>query len=128
MRAGARVGLTVGVDIIEVDRVASVIERWGEKFVGRVYTLAERAYCRGRVPELAVRFAGKEAIAKALGTGIRGVAWRELEILADQAGKPLVQLHGRASARADALGLVHFGISLSHSREYAVALVVATGA
>jgi holo-[acyl-carrier protein] synthase len=62
---------SVGVDIIEIHRVAAVIERWREKFLQRVYTDAELRYCRGRVPELAARFAGKEAITKALGTGIR---------------------------------------------------------
>lgn len=120
-------GLSVGVDIVEVDRVAAVVERWGSKFLDRVFTPAEQAYCRGRAPELAVRFAGKEAIAKALGTGIRGLAWREMEILPDCRGKPLVSLHGRAAERARALGLVHFAISLSHSQANAVAFVVATG-
>src|SRR5213592_3188089 len=80
---------SVGVDIIEIHRVAAVIERWQEKFLHRVYTEAELRYCRGRVPELAARFAGKEAITKALGTGIRGLAWREMEILPDPLGKPL---------------------------------------
>jgi holo-[acyl-carrier protein] synthase len=117
---------SVGVDIIEIERVAAVIERWGEKFLGRVYTELELRYCRGRVPELAVRFAGKEAITKALGTGILGLAWQEMEILPDPLGKPLVTLHGRAHKRAEDIGLAHFAISLSHSREYAVAMVVAT--
>ena len=117
---------SVGVDIVEIDRVAAVIDRWGDKFLQRVYTTAELRYCRGRVPELAARFAGKEAITKALGTGIRGLAWREMEILPDPLGKPLVTLHGRAQARAVHIGLAHFAISLSHSREFAVAMVVAT--
>ncbi|MGH2355800.1 MAG: holo-ACP synthase [Chloroflexota bacterium] len=117
---------SVGVDIIEIERVSAVIARWGERFLRRVFTEAELAYCRGRSPELAVRFAGKEAITKALGTGIRGLAWRELEILSDPLGKPLVRLHGRARQRAEAIGLAHFAISLSHSRDYAVAMVVAT--
>jgi holo-[acyl-carrier protein] synthase len=117
--------LSAGVDIVEIERVAGVIARWGERFLERVYTPAERAYCRGRVPELAARFAGKEAIAKALGTGIRGLAWRDLEILADPLGKPVVRLHDRASARATALGLTEIAISLSHSRDFAVATVVA---
>jgi holo-[acyl-carrier protein] synthase len=120
------VGTSVGVDIIEIERVAAVIERWRERFLTRVYTEAELRYCRGRIPELAVRFAGKEAITKALGTGILGLAWREMEILADPLGKPVVRLHGRARARAESVGLVQFAISLSHSRDYAVAMVVAT--
>jgi holo-[acyl-carrier protein] synthase len=117
--------VSVGVDIVEIERVAGVIARWGERFLRRVYTETELAYCRGRVPELAARFAGKEAITKALGTGIRGLAWRELEIVADPLGKPLVRLYGRASTRAAAIGLSHFAVSLSHSREFAVAMVVA---
>jgi holo-[acyl-carrier protein] synthase len=119
-------GPSVGVDIIEIERVAAVISRWGERFLRRVYTPAELAYCGGRLPELAARFAGKEAITKALGTGIRGLAWRELEILADPLGKPLVRLHGGARRRAEAIGLAAFAISLSHSRDFAVAVVVAT--
>jgi holo-[acyl-carrier protein] synthase len=117
--------VSVGVDIVEIERVAGVIARWGERFLQRVYTETELAYCRGRVPELAARFAGKEAVTKALGTGIRGLAWREMEILADPLGKPLVRLHGRAQARAVAIGLSHFAVSLSHSRDFAVAMVVA---
>lgn len=117
---------SVGVDIIEIERVAGVIARWHERFLHRVYTAAELAYCRGRVPELAARFAGKEATTKALGTGIRGLAWREIEILADPRGKPVVYLHGRAKLRAASIGLADFAISLSHSREYAVAMVVAS--
>ena len=117
---------SVGVDIVEIERVAAVIARWQGRFLERVYTEAERRYCRGRIAELAARFAGKEAITKALGTGIVGLAWREMEILPDPRGKPLVTLHGRAARRAADIGLTHFAISLSHSREYAVAMVVAT--
>lgn len=117
---------SVGVDIIEIDRIAAVVERWKDKFLKRVFTDAELRYCRGRIPELAVRFAGKEAITKALGTGIRNLAWREMEILPDALGKPLVTLHGRALARAKALRLAAFAISLSHSRDHAIAMVVAT--
>jgi holo-[acyl-carrier protein] synthase len=116
---------SVGVDIIEVERIEAVLQRHGQRFLQRVYTLAEQAYCRGRVPELAVRFAAKEAVSKALGTGMRGIAWREMEILGDERGKPLVHLHGRAKARAEELGLSDFAVSLSHSRDYAVALVMA---
>lgn len=102
-----------------------MIDRWRERFLERVYTSAELRYCRGRVPELAVRFAGKEAIAKALGTGIHGLAWRDMEILPDPLGKPTVTLHHRALARARSIGLTVFEISLSHAREFAVAVVVA---
>ena len=117
--------LSAGVDIIEIERIQRAISRWDVRFLNKVYTPGELWLCRGRVPELAVRFAGKEAISKALGTGLVGVSWREMEILSDPRGKPLVRLHGRAKARAAELGLVDFAISLSHSRQYAVASVVA---
>jgi holo-[acyl-carrier protein] synthase len=117
--------LSVGVDIIEIDRIAGALERFGERFLARIYTPAEIAHCRGRVPELAARFAAKEAISKALGTGLVGVSWVEMEILANQRGKPLVTLHGRALRRAEALGLSEWAVSLSHSDHQAVALVVA---
>ncbi len=119
--------LSVGVDIIEIGRIGCAISRWGDRFLNRVYTRREQALCRGRVPELAVRFAAKEAISKALGTGLVGVSWVEMEVPADRLGKPLVHLHGAASARAVQLGLADFAISLSHSQEYAVAFVVALG-
>jgi holo-[acyl-carrier protein] synthase len=117
--------LSAGVDIIEIERVQRAISRWGNRFLDRIYTAAEIKLCRGRAPELSARFAGKEAISKALGTGLVGISWREMEILSDPRGKPLVRLHGRAAARASKLGLSEFAISLSHSQDYAVALVVA---
>lgn len=118
--------LSVGVDLIETRRIARALERWGDRFLAHVYTDSEVRYCRGHVPELAVRFAAKEAVSKVLGTGLRGVTWREMEVLGDARGKPLVRLHGRARKRADDLGLEDFAVSLSHSREYAIAFVVAT--
>ncbi len=114
----------LGIDIIEIDRIADVIARHGERFLRRIYTEDELAYCRGRVPELAARFAAKEAVMKALGTGVRGVGWREIEVLPNKRGKPLVFLYGRASARAEQIGLRGLEISMTHSREYAMAAVV----
>lgn len=115
---------SIGVDIIEIERVQAVINRWGQRFLGRIYTEAELDFCRGRVPELAVRFAGKEAVMKALGTGRRGVSWRDIEILSNRRRAPLVFLHGRARRRANKLAIEGLAISLSHSRDYAVASVV----
>src|SRR5579884_458527 len=108
--------LSVGVDVIEIERVRAVLARHPERFLRRVFTPGEARHCRGRVPELAARFAGKEAVMKALGTGVRGIGWREIEILPNRRGNPLVLLHGKARARADALGLTTIDISLSHSR------------
>ncbi len=113
-----------GVDIIEIERIEQAIVRWGARFLGRIYTESELRLCQERPPSLAVRFAGKEAVMKALGTGVKGVGWREIEILPDPLGKPLVYLYGKAQQRAESLGLDGLDISLSHSREYAVAFVV----
>jgi holo-[acyl-carrier protein] synthase len=114
----------VGVDIIEIDRVADVIARHGDRFLERVYTADEIAHCRGRIPELAVRFAAKEAVMKALGTGVRGVGWRDIEVLPNRRGKPLVFLYGRGAARAEQIELRALEISLTHSKLFAIASVV----
>lgn len=116
--------LAVGIDLLAIARVQRVLERHSERFLRRVYTPEEVAYCRGRVNELAARFAAKEAVMKALGTGIRGVAWREIEILPDRRGKPLVYLYGRAKARAEKIGLRGLDVSLTHEGGFAVAAVV----
>jgi holo-[acyl-carrier protein] synthase len=117
--------LSVGVDILELERMERALSHARARFLERVYTPAEQAICRGRVEELAVRFTGKEAISKALGTGLYGISWVEMEITNDARGKPLVTLYGRALARAQELGLTEWAISLSHSDHYAVAMVVA---
>src|SRR5262249_60663441 len=104
----------VGVDMIETDRVRAVLAKHPERFLSRVFTPEEVAFCRGRVPELAARFAAKEAVMKALGTGARSVGWREIEVLPDRRGKPLVYLYGGAAERAAIIGLHDIDISLSH--------------
>ena len=114
----------VGVDMIEIDRVARVLQRHPRRFLERVFTPEEVAFCRGRVPELAARFAAKEATMKALGTGARSVAWRDIEVLPDRRGKPLVYLYGGAAERAELIGLDAMDISLSHLADFAVAVVV----
>ncbi len=117
--------LSIGVDIVQVQRIARACDRWGERFLTRIYTDEELARYQGRIPELAVRFAAKEAISKALGTGINGIRWREMEILSDRRGKPTVALHGAALARAEKLNLEEWAVSLSHSDDDAIAFVVA---
>ena len=116
--------LTVGVDILELWRLKAVLERWGDTFLNRIYTPDEQVYCRGRIPQLAARFAAKEAVMKALGTGIRGVGWRDIEVTRKRGQAPRIALHNRASARAARIGMTQVAVSLSHSREYAVASVV----
>ncbi len=114
-----------GVDLVDIDRIASAVERWGDRFVQRVWTEREIAYCRGRIPELSARFAAKEATSKALGTGFVDLVWRDIEILRDRRGKPLLFLHGAAKERAEALKLRDWAVSLTHSRTMACAMVVA---
>ena len=114
----------VGIDIIEIARVADVIARHGDRFLNKIYTPDEIAHCRGRVPELAARFAAKEAVMKALGTGVRGVSWKDIEVLPNRRGKPLVFLYGRGAVRAKQIELRGLEISLTHSREFAIASVV----
>ena len=116
--------LFVGVDIIEIDRIEEAIARWGDRFLGRVYTEAELEVCRGRTPALAVRFAAKEAVMKALGTGTNGVGWQDIEVLPNSDGKPLVFLHRGARKKSEELGMTHLDLSLSHSHHYAVASAV----
>jgi holo-[acyl-carrier protein] synthase len=114
----------IGTDIIEIARIRQTIERWGERFLDRVYTPAERKMYDRRAHSLAACFAGKEAVMKVLGTGARGVAWREIETLHHRSGKPYVHLHRRAQIAADKLGIKEIDISLSHSREYATATAI----
>ena len=116
--------LVTGVDIVEIPRIRRVAERYCQRFFRRIYTEREIAYCRGRAPQLASRFAAKEAVMKALGTGARGVGWKEIEVVRDRGRAPTIKLHGRALARAERLGIEHLAVSLSHSQEYAIASVV----
>ena len=116
--------LVTGVDIVEIPRIRRVAERYGLRFFRRIYTEGEITYCRGRAPQLASRFAAKEAVMKALGTGIRGVRWRDIEVVRERGQAPTIRLHGTALARAQHLGIDHLAVSLSHAEEYSVAFVV----
>ncbi|MEX1157567.1 MAG: holo-ACP synthase [Thermomicrobiales bacterium] len=118
--------IEVGIDIIEIERVGQVLAKHGQRFLDRVYTPLERERYGTRVQELAARFAAKEATMKALGTGIRGVRWRDIEVLPNQRGRPILVLHETAKQRAELLGFTHFAVSLTHSRGDAIAIVVAT--
>lgn len=122
--------LRTGVDLIEISRLRAAVERHGARFTARIFTARELALCQGRMESLAARFAAKEAVAKALGTGIwrQAITWTDVEILRDDdSGAPLLYLHGAAATRAQTAGLTEWSISLSHDRERAIALVVATG-
>ncbi|NTU84369.1 MAG: holo-ACP synthase [Chloroflexales bacterium] len=130
-----------GVDIIEVGRVRLVVERWGERFLRRVYTPGELDDCRAgastpNFESLAARWAAKEAAAKALGRGLSGLAagagellhFHDLEVARGPGGRPVLRLHGGAAAAAAALGLVEIALSLSHTHEHAIASVIGLGA
>ena len=114
----------IGTDIIEIDRIEEAATRWGKRFLHRVYTDSELAQCQMRWPSLAARFAGKEAVLKAIGTHTKGISWKDIEILSDSEDKPVVHLHGQARIQADYLRLENLAISLSHSREYAMAVAI----
>ena len=119
--------LATGVDIIEVDRVALVIERQGNRFLQRVFTFQELVDSAESATSLAARFAAKEAVAKALSTGIGPVTWHEIEILSGPAKEPILQLHGEALRLASEQGLEDWSVSLSHTETSAIAFVVALG-
>src|SRR5215213_9393206 len=123
------------IDLIEIERIARAIERWGDRFLDRVYTPAELAIYRARPASLAARWAAKEAVAKLLGVGLRGLggsgrpdealAWMEIEVLSDPQGRPALTLYGRAAERARAMRIGPIALSLSHTREHAIASAVA---
>ena len=115
---------SIGVDIVEIKRIESAVNRGRERFLRRVYTETELKTCRDRFPSLASRFAAKEAVMKVLGSGGMGIAWREIEILTGDDGKPSVKLHGQALNKAAKLNLREVSVSLSDSKEYAIAVAI----
>jgi phosphopantetheine--protein transferase-like protein len=112
----------LGIDIIKVERIREALRKFGARFSRRVLTSAEDAYVRGRPETFAGRWAAKEAVSKVLGLGVRGVGWRDIEIGRLPTGQPSVRLHGRAKARAEQLGMARIAVSISHERDYAVAI------
>jgi len=120
--------LRIGVDLIDIARVARSLERYGERFYSRLFTENERKQCEGQAHRLAARFAAKEATAKALGTGIGDVRWIEIEVDGDDRGRPLLILHGNAAVIAANLGLQVWDVSLSHTQDQAIAFVVGMSA
>jgi holo-[acyl-carrier protein] synthase len=117
-----------GIDLAEVPRIEASIARFGDRFLHRVFTEAEIRYCESkanRVERYAARFAAKEAAMKAIGTGwSHGVTWRDVEVCRQRGGRPTITFHGKAAAFAAKLGAVHIALSLSHTKEYAIAQVI----
>jgi holo-[acyl-carrier protein] synthase len=119
--------LSSGIDLIEIGRIQQALDRHGERFLERVYTAAEIAQARGSAPELAARFAAKEAASKALGTGIGPISWVDVEVISKPSGKPILRLSGRAKTISEAQGFQTWSVSLTHSRGMAAAVVVCVG-
>lgn len=120
----------IGLDLVRIDRIRAITERWQERFLRRLYTEAERRYCYRRVSpyaSLAGRFAAKEAVLKALGTGwSAGVSWLDIQVLNDPAGRPVATVAGRAADLLREAGVTGIHVSLSHDAEYAIAEAVLT--
>ena len=117
-----------GIDLTEIRRIQKAVDRYGNRFLDRVYTAGEQAYCLGKrksAESLAARFAAKEAAAKALGTGIsHGVHWLEIEVVREPGGRPTLRFHGRAAQIAARLGVAHAALSITHTNDLAMASVV----
>jgi len=118
-----------GIDLVDFPRIAEMVERHGDRFVSRVFTAAEQAYARSNrntVEKYAGRFAAKEAILKLLGTGWRGrIAWTDIEVTNDSAGRPEVTLSGEVKVIADRMGIRQISISITHTANFAIASAVA---
>ena len=117
-----------GIDLVEISRIQQSVQRFGQRFLNRVYTAAEQAYClrkRNSAESLAARFAAKEAGAKALGTGIsHGVSWLEIEVVREPSGRPTIKFHGRAAEIAQRMGVGHVALSITHTATLSMASVV----
>jgi len=113
----------IGVDIVEIGRLEKAIARHGENFLERVYTDSELKLYRQKLPSLAARFAAKEAVVKALGNPTKDISLKEIEILSDPGGRPVVNLYGKTQQQAKKMGMGRLAVTISHSREYAVAFV-----
>ena len=117
-----------GIDLVEIARIRQSMERFGSRFLERVFTGSEQAYClrkRNAAESLAARFAAKEAAAKALGTGIsRGVNWLEIEVIREPSGRPSIRFRGRAAEIAEQMGVAQIALSLTHTASLAMASVI----
>lgn len=119
--------LGLGTDIVEVERFREALARHGQRILRRLFTAEELRVCAGAEHRLAARFAAKEALLKALGTGLRAVSWQEMGVLPDDLGAPRFQVTGRVKTALEEMGVERVHVSLSHSRRYAVAQVVLEG-
>lgn len=118
----------IGIDLVQISRIESAVKRWGDRFVERVFTKSEIAYCHSKArigPRLALRFAAKEAFAKALGSGFRqGLGFRQIEVENDSWGRPVLRLHGKSKEVCQGCGITKSHLSLSDDGLYAIAMVL----
>jgi holo-[acyl-carrier protein] synthase len=119
-----------GIDLVQISRIQTILTQWGDRFMSRVFTPNEIAYCLNRKKgylSFAARFAAKEAVLKALGVGLQmGVCWREIETTHDSMGKPIIRLSGKTDEIAQRLLVSHIFVSLTHDGDYAMAMATAT--
>lgn len=119
----------IGTDICQIDRIRAVYKTYGKRFLNRILTKNEIKYVASKkknlIPRLAGRFAAKEAVTKVLGTGLRGVYFKEIEIIREQSGAPKIILYKRAKEKAKEKGLTNFEVSISHEKDFAIAIVIA---
>jgi len=117
-----------GVDLVKIERIEKIIKRWGNNFTSRIFTSLEREYCEkkkgNKYQSYAGKFSAKEALLKALGLGLRGVNWKEIEIKNDKIGQPIMNISGKLKNIASSKGVRKYFISISHTKEYAVAQVI----
>ena len=120
-----------GIDIVKNSRIKNLIKKYGERFLNKVYTEAEISYCQQKInsaPSFAARFAAKEAVLKALGTGMRKNSWQDIEVLNNELGKPEVNLSAKTKMKAEELVVSSIFLSISHEKEYSIAQIVMEGA
>ncbi len=120
-----------GIDLIKIERIEKIIKKWGDNFTSRVFTLLEREYCEkkkgNKYQSYAGRFAAKEALLKALGLGLREANWKEIEIKNDELGQPIIDTSGKLKNIALAKGVSKYFITISHTKDYAIAQVIIEG-
>lgn len=121
----------IGTDLVHIPRIHALVDRFGSQFLNRVYTEAEQHYCLASRAHLSARLAGrwaaKEAVTKALGTGWRGVGYRDIEVVRHVSGEPAIQLHNRAATLVSSYAQVSWQVSFSHDRDYAISTVLLVG-
>jgi len=119
--------LGLGIDLVEIERIAKALEKYPDRFIFYILTEQEQEYCRqykDAAPEIAARFAAKEALSKALGTGItKDIRWLDIEVIKDPEGPPRIRLNGKAEQKALEMGINNIHLSLTHTKHYAAAVV-----